>query len=93
VLRLAVCAGGRERNCGHGRACCAAEPSCIRRSDRSAYMTHRHYGVPMPKPRPTHTGPAPGGAWGSGPILGGIVVILIVLGVVLYGLSRTLAEL
>jgi hypothetical protein len=47
----------------------------------------------MPKPRPTHTGPAPGGAWGSSPILGGIVVILIVLGVVLYGLSRTLAEL
>jgi hypothetical protein len=41
-------------------------------------MTRRHYGVRVPKPRPTYTGPARAGAWSGSAFIGAIVVILIV---------------
>jgi hypothetical protein len=52
-------------------------------------MARRHYGIRMPKPRPTYTGPARAGAGSGSAFIGAIVVILIVLGVILYGLSKT----
>ena len=53
-------------------------------------MTRRHYGIRVPKPRPTYTGPARAGAWSGSAFISVIVVILIVLGVILYGLSKTI---
>ena len=55
-------------------------------------MTRRHYGIRVPKPRPTYTGPARAGAWSGSAFMGVIVVILIVLGVVLYGVSKTVTD-
>jgi hypothetical protein len=55
-------------------------------------MTRRHYGIPVPKPRPTYTGPARAGAWSGSAFIGAIVVILIVLGVVLYGVSKIVTD-
>jgi hypothetical protein len=55
-------------------------------------MTRRHYGIRVPKPRPTYTGPARAGAWSGSAFISVIVVILIVLGVILYGLSKTTAN-
>jgi hypothetical protein len=52
-------------------------------------MTHRHYGVRGRKPPATDTGPTPGGALSGGAIIG---MILIVLGVVLYGVSKTVTD-
>jgi hypothetical protein len=51
-------------------------------------MTHRHYGVPVPKPRPTYSGPTRAAAWSGGAIVGGIVVIMIVLGFVAYEVTK-----
>ena len=55
-------------------------------------MTRRHYGIRVPKPLPTYTGPARAGAWSGDAFIWAIVVILIVLGVILYGLSRTITD-
>jgi hypothetical protein len=55
-------------------------------------MTRRHYGIRVPKPRPTYTGPARAGAWSGSAFIGAIVVILIVLGVILYGVSETVTD-
>ena len=55
-------------------------------------MTHRHYGLRVPKPRPRYTGPARAGAWSGSAFIGAIVVILIVLGVILYGVSKTVTD-
>jgi hypothetical protein len=62
--------------------CRAAAPSCLRnvkpyvaqRPTGSAHMTHRHYGVRVPKPRPTYSGPTRAAAWSGGAIVGGIVL-------------------
>jgi hypothetical protein len=50
-------------------------------------MTHRHYGVPVAKPRPAYTRPTRAAGWSNGAIIGVIVVVLIVVGVIVYGLS------
>ena len=55
-------------------------------------MTRRHYGIRVPKPRPTYTGPARAGAWSGSAFISVIVVILIVLGVILYGVSKTVTD-
>src|ERR1700736_3426007 len=55
-------------------------------------MTRRHYGIRVPKPRPTYTGPARAGAWSGSAFISVIVVILIVLGVILYGRSKTITD-
>jgi hypothetical protein len=55
-------------------------------------MTRRHYGIRVPKPRPTYTGPARAGAWRDDAFIWAIVVILIVLGVVLYGVSKIVTD-
>jgi hypothetical protein len=55
-------------------------------------MTRRHYGVRVPKPRPTYTGPARAGAWSGSAFIGAIVVILIVLGIILYGVSKPVTD-
>ena len=55
-------------------------------------MAHRHYGVPVAKPRPSYSGPSRAAALSGGAIVGGIVVILIVLGLVLYGMSKIITD-
>ena len=55
-------------------------------------MTRRHYGIRVPKPRPTYTGPARAGAWSGSAFIAAIVVILIVLGIILYGVSKTVTD-
>jgi hypothetical protein len=55
-------------------------------------MTRRHYGIRVPKPRPTYSGPARAGAWRGDAFIWAIVVILIVLGVVLYGVSKIVTD-
>jgi hypothetical protein len=55
-------------------------------------MTRRHYGIRVPKPRPTYGGPARAGAWRGDAFIWAIVVILIVLGVVLYGVSKIVTD-
>jgi hypothetical protein len=55
-------------------------------------MTRRHYGIRVPKPRPTYSGPDRAGAWSGSAFIWAIVVILIVLGVVLYGVSKTVID-
>jgi hypothetical protein len=55
-------------------------------------MAHRHYGVPVAKPRPSYSGPARAATLSGGAIVGGIVIILIVLGVVLYGVSKIITD-
>jgi hypothetical protein len=56
-------------------------------------MTRRHYGIPLrTNLRPTYTGQAPAGALSGSAFIGAIVVILIVLGVVLYGVSQIVTD-
>ena len=45
-------------------------------------MTHRHYGVRETKPE----------TWRGNALIWGIVVLMIVLGVVLYGVSKTVTD-
>jgi hypothetical protein len=54
-------------------------------------MTHRHYGVRETKPA-TNRGQAPAGAWRGNAFIWGIVVIIVVLGVTLYGASKTVTD-
>ena len=51
-------------------------------------MTHRHYGVPVAKPRPTCSGPTRAAAWSGGAIVGAIIAVVIVLGFVVYEVSK-----
>ena len=55
-------------------------------------MTSRHYGIRVPKARPTSTGRDRACAWSGDPFIWAIVVILIVLGVVLYGVSKIVTD-
>jgi hypothetical protein len=55
-------------------------------------MTHRHYGVPVAKPRPTYTGETRAAALSGGTIVVGVVVMLVVLGLVLYGVSKIVTD-
>jgi hypothetical protein len=55
-------------------------------------MTHRHYGLRETKPPATDGGPLPFDAWSGRAIVGGIVVILIVLGLMIYGVSKTVTN-
>jgi hypothetical protein len=55
-------------------------------------MTRRHYGIRVPKARPTSTGPDRAGAWSGDAFIWAIVVMLIVLGVVLYGVSKIVTD-
>jgi hypothetical protein len=50
-------------------------------------MIRRHYGVPQTKPAPTGAKRPNGNAF-----LWGIVVLMIVLGVTLYGVSKTMTD-
>ena len=52
-------------------------------------MTRRHYGVPQTKPA-TNRGEAP--RWSGNAFIWGIVVLMIVLGVTLYGVSKTVTD-
>jgi hypothetical protein len=52
-------------------------------------MPRRHFGIPLrTKRHPTYTGRCPAGALSGSAFVGAILVILIVLGVVLYGVSK-----
>ena len=51
-------------------------------------MTHRHYGVPVAKPRPTYSGPTRAAAWSGGAIVGAMIAVVIVLGFVVYEVSK-----
>ena len=57
--------------------------------NRGAHMTHRHYGVRETKPA-TNRGQAP--RWSGNAFIWGIVVLMIVLGVALYGVSKTVTD-
>ena len=54
-------------------------------------MTRRHYGIRVPKARPT-SAVQRAGAWSGDAFIWSIVVILIVLGFVLYGVSKTVTD-
>jgi hypothetical protein len=51
-------------------------------------MTHRHYGVPVATPRPTCSGPTRAATWSGGAIVGAIIASVIVLGFILYGVTK-----
>jgi hypothetical protein len=55
-------------------------------------MTHRHYGVRVPKPPATDKRQVPAGAWSGGAFIWSIVVIMVVLGVTLYGVTKTVTD-
>ena len=55
-------------------------------------MTHRHYGIHVAKPRPTYTGPTRAAAWSGGAIVGAIIASVIVLGFVIYEVSKIVAH-
>jgi hypothetical protein len=55
-------------------------------------MTHRHYGVRGTKPPATDTGQAPAGAWSGSAFIWSIVVIMVVLGVIFYRVSKTVTD-
>ena len=55
-------------------------------------MAHRHYGLRATKPPATDTGPVPSGVWNRRAIIAGIVVVLIVLGVVIYGMNKIVTD-
>jgi hypothetical protein len=54
-------------------------------------MTHRHYGIPVAKPRPTYLAPTRAAAWRGGAIVGAIITSVIVLGFVVYEVSKIVA--
>jgi hypothetical protein len=54
-------------------------------------MTHRHYGVPVAKPRPTCSGPTRAATWSGGAVVGAIIAVVIVLGFVVYEVSKIVA--
>ena len=55
-------------------------------------MPHRHYGVPIAKRRPTYSGPTRAAAWSGGATVGGIIATVIVLGFVVYEVSKIVAH-
>ena len=55
-------------------------------------MTRRHYGIRVPRARPTSTGTEHAGGWSGDAFIWAIVGILIVLGVVLYGVSKIVTD-
>ena len=55
-------------------------------------MTHRHFGVPVSKSRRTYTGETRATAWSGGAIVGGIVAVVIVLGFIVYEVSKIVAH-
>ena len=55
-----------------------------RRATESAHMTHRHYGLPVAKPRPTYLGPTRAAAWSGGAIIASVIV----LGFILYEVTK-----
>jgi hypothetical protein len=55
-------------------------------------MSHRHYGLRATKPRVAYTGPARAGGWSGTVFIGSIMVIMIVLGVILYGLNNIVTD-
>jgi hypothetical protein len=81
--------------------CCARLPqecqttdllTVEQRGDRKGTMPHRHYGVPIAKRRPTYSGPTRAAAWSGSAIVGGIIAIVIVLGFVVYEVSKIVAH-
>jgi hypothetical protein len=56
-------------------------------------MAHRHYGVRRrTKPPANDTAQAPGSVWSGSAIIAGVVVLLIVLAVVIYGVTKTVTD-
>jgi hypothetical protein len=55
-------------------------------------MTRRHHGLRRTKPPATDGGPLPSDAWSGRAIIAGVVVVLIVLGLMIYGVSKTVTN-
>jgi hypothetical protein len=56
-------------------------------------MSHRHYGLRVTKSPASDTRPSSAGVWKCTPLLGGVLSLLIVLGVTLYRVTKTLTDL
>ena len=56
----------------------------------SAHMAPRHYGLPAAKPHPTYAVNR-AAAWSGGAIVGAIIAVVIVLGFVVYEVSKIVA--
>jgi hypothetical protein len=88
VLAFAVGRGWRESMWPAVRCW----PACPRKAKPRIYslveprdrvhMTHRHYGIPVTKPGPISSGPARAAARSGA---GGTMLVVIVLGLILYG--------
>ena len=61
----------------------------MKERNRGAYMTRRHYGVRQTKPA---TNRDQARRWSGNAFIWGIVVLMIVLGVALYGVSKTVTD-
>jgi hypothetical protein len=57
------------------------------RATRRVHMPHRPYGIPSPKPRPTYSG-STRAAWSGGAIIGGMILMVIVLGFIMYEVTK-----
>ena len=57
------------------------------RATRRVHMPHRPYGIPSPKPRPTYSG-STRAAWSGGAIIGGMILMVIVLGFIMYEITK-----
>jgi hypothetical protein len=56
-------------------------------------MAHRHYGVRRrTKPPANDTAQAPGIVWSGSAIIAGVVALLIVAAVVIYGVTKTVTD-
>jgi hypothetical protein len=76
-----------------GPRCCAALASGTPNHGATGlHMTHRHFGVPGSKSRLTYTGPTRAAAWSGGAIVGAIIASVIVLGFVVYEVSKIVAH-
>ena len=79
-------------DCSEGLWSRAAAPSCLRNAKPRRLQEPAHdpqtLRRPRSKPRPTYTGPTRAAAWSGGAIIGGIIASVIVLGFVLYEVTK-----
>ena len=80
----------RRRDACHTNANTDTQFSVGGRGHRSELMTHRHYGLRWTKRPRTNTKASAGES--AMPFVVGIVAMMIVVGVVMYGISKTVID-